>query len=166
MDLTNLTNLTNLAINEINSQLYLTLSTVNCDGQPWAAPVYFAFDTQYNCYWVSEFTSQHSINLRANNRVMAVIFNSTVSHGQGFGVYIQGIVTEFGEVDTEEIKMGIELLSSRINSNYKPEPERFLSPLPRRIYKLTVQKIWVNTVIDLNGQKVDRRIDLTDKFIS
>jgi nitroimidazol reductase NimA-like FMN-containing flavoprotein (pyridoxamine 5'-phosphate oxidase superfamily) len=150
--------------NEINNQLYLTLATTDEFQQPWAAPVYFAYDEQYNCYWVSEAISQHSLNIKLNNKVMATIFNSMVPHGQGFGIYLQGSAIELNQSD--EITHAIELLSGRIQSSNKPPVDKFLTPFPRRIYKLSPLKFWINTIIEEQGIKMDRRIDVTNYFLS
>jgi hypothetical protein len=154
------------AIIEINNQLYLTLATVDEFQQPWNSPVYFASDKKYTCYWVSEAISQHSLNIKNNNKTMAVIFNSMIPHGQGFGVYIQGTSFELDITQSDEITHAIELLSGKIKSSYKPNFDKFLTPLPRRIYKLTPNKVWINTIVEEQGIKVDRRIDITDYLIN
>ena len=39
---------------------------------------------------MSAVDSQHSKNIRSNHKTFAVIYNSTVKEGTGFGVYFQG----------------------------------------------------------------------------
>ncbi|MBI2028282.1 MAG: pyridoxamine 5'-phosphate oxidase family protein [Candidatus Levybacteria bacterium] len=69
--------------------LYITIATSTKDGIPWNSPVYSAFDESYNFYWISWLENQHSKNIKDNNQVFIVIYDSTVPEGMGKGVYIQ-----------------------------------------------------------------------------
>ena len=75
----------------ILSQLtYITLSTATTDGVPWNAPVYAAFDEAYTFFWVSAKYARHSQNIRANQRIAMVVYDSTVPPGTGKGVTTLG----------------------------------------------------------------------------
>src|SRR5580658_3760789 len=91
---------------EINDRMYLTVATVDENSSPWNAPVYSAFDQKYNFYWMSAITSQHSINIRLNSKAFAVIYDSTVPEGTGFGVYMRGNSRELSASDFDEINHG------------------------------------------------------------
>src|SRR5439155_24731059 len=74
----------------ILSQLaYITLSTATTDGVPWNAPVYAAFDEAYTFFWVSAKYARHSQNIRANQRIAIVVYDSTVPKATGKGVYME-----------------------------------------------------------------------------
>ncbi len=45
---------------------------------PWNSPVYSAFDKDYNFYWASWKENQHSKNIKENEKVFVVIYDSTV----------------------------------------------------------------------------------------
>jgi nitroimidazol reductase NimA-like FMN-containing flavoprotein (pyridoxamine 5'-phosphate oxidase superfamily) len=154
-------NLIQKAQNEISNRLYITLATVDSCGLPWNAPVYFANDEKYNIYWISESTSIHSQNISHNNKVMAVIYDSTVPHGAGFGVYIQGYAHELNENESFVITKAIDLMGKKIGSDKKYSYNDFLSPSPRRIYEMCYYRIYVNTIVKVNDVNVDRRIDIT-----
>ena len=75
----------------LSANTYMTLATVNTDGQPWGTPVHFAHDEQY-VYWMSEPTAQHSQNLAANDKLFVTVFDAgqSVSElAQRRCVYIQ-----------------------------------------------------------------------------
>lgn len=146
---------------EINDRMYLTLATVDENSSPWNAPVYSAFDEKYNFYWMSSLTSQHSKNIRLNNKTFAVIYNSTVPEGTGFGVYLRGESYELGSSDIEVIKYGIAVMEARVHSADLPSASNFLAPFPRRVYKFTPHQIWVNVIVKIQGKKIDKRLEVT-----
>lgn len=149
------------AKNEINERMYLTLATVDKKSTPWNTPVYSAFDQQYNFYWMSTFTSQHSRNIRYNRRTFVVMYDSTVPEGKGFGVYMRGNAYELNLRDLVEIKHGIEVMGKRIHRALLPSAYDYLSPFPRRVYKFIPQQVWVNTVLNIKGNRIDQRVEIT-----
>lgn len=149
------------AKDEINNRLYITLATVDNHSSPWNAPVYTAFDKKHHFYWMSSLTSQHSQNIRGNGKTFAVIYNSTVPEGTGFGVYLRGNSYELKSTDIDDINHGIEVIASRINRPYTRPASEFLYPNPRRVYKFIPHQAWVNTIITVDGKRVDRRLEIT-----
>src|SRR3989344_4776521 len=97
----------------IEKILYITIATVSKDGRPWNSPVYCAFDEDYNFYWASWRENQHSKNIKENNNVFIVIYDSTVPEGTGEGVYVQAKAYELN--DGEEIKHALKYLDGRVN---------------------------------------------------
>jgi hypothetical protein len=147
---------------EIESRHYLTLATGDKDLGPWNTPVYSAFDDNYHFYWVSEASSQHSKNIRANGKAFAVIYDSTVPEGTGFGVYIRGHCIELDAKNLDEIERAQKILAGRVGFNLKRLPTYYLPPNPRRMYRFEPSQVWVNTIVESPGQKVDRRVEITD----
>lgn len=156
-----ITSILSKAKNEISHRLYITLATVDKNSSPWNAPVYTAYDNQYTFYWMSATTSQHSQNIRANGKTFAVIYDSTVPEGTGFGVYLRGNSYELNEANVNEIKHGISVIASRIQRPYRRPASEFLSPNPRRVYKFIPSQAWVNAIIMVDGKKVDKRVEIT-----
>lgn len=142
----------------IEKILYITIATVDENGQPWNTPVYSAYDTHYNFYWASWEGAQHSKNIERNPKAFLVIYDSTVPEGTGFGVYIQAKAKKL--VDKTEIKEALSHLYSRKNKEPR-KPEEFLGKFPRRIYKATPQKIWVNDDATVNGNFIDNRKEIS-----
>ena len=146
---------------EIKERLYLTLATVDNNSSPWNAPVYSAFDLKYNFYWMSSLTSQHSKNIRFNSKTFAIIYDSTVPEGTGFGVYLRGNSYEMNSKDIDEIIHGIAVMSARIHRSDLPPASDYLFPFPRRVYKFIPHQAWVNTIVTIKGKKVDQRLEIT-----
>lgn len=143
----------------IEKILYITIATCGKDGKPWNSPVYSAFDEHYNFYWASWKENQHSKNIKENNNVFLVIYDSTVPEGTGEGVYIQAKAYEL--TDEEEIEIALGYLYKRKGQDSKKrKPEEFLGDHPRRVYKAVPEKIWMNDVGDVNGNYVDKRIEV------
>ena len=156
-----MTTIISRAKDEINNRLYITLATVDNHSSPWNAPVYTAFDKKHHFYWMSSLTSQHSQNIRGNRKTFAVIYNSTVPEGTGFGVYLRGNSYELNSTDIEDINHGIAVIASRINRTYKRPASEFLYPNPRRVYKFIPRQAWVNTTVTVHGKRADTRLEIT-----
>lgn len=146
--------LTNKAKRIISKILYITIATCTKAGKPWNSPVYSAFDENYNFFWASDQNSQHSKNIKENNQVFIVVYDSTVPEGTGEGVYIQARAFEL--IDKEEITQALNYLDGRVNK--KPHTsDQFLGEMPRRVYKAVPEKFWVNDDGEINGNYIDVR---------
>jgi uncharacterized protein YhbP (UPF0306 family) len=73
---------------EANSTL--ALATVNADGQPECAPVYFVSDDTLNLYWLSSITSRHSVNIASRPAVAATIYPAVWGWEDICGLQIEG----------------------------------------------------------------------------
>lgn len=156
--------LTSKAKKVINDILYITIATSDKNNQPWNSPVYSAFDKNYNFYWASWKENKHSKNIKENEKVFVVIYDSTVLEGTGFGVYMRGKAHQLEIKDMIEIIKSLRLLYSR--KNKKPrKPEEFLALLPRRIYKFIPEQVWVNSEGEVKCNFVDSRIDITTDIL-
>jgi nitroimidazol reductase NimA-like FMN-containing flavoprotein (pyridoxamine 5'-phosphate oxidase superfamily) len=136
---------------------YITIASASKDGQPWNSPVYSAFDHDYNFYWASDRGGQHSRNIRENPRVFLAIYDSTVPEGTGKGVYVQAIAAEL--TDPIDIQRGLDQLDKRVG---KPphSPEQFMGKMPRRVYRATPQRVWVNEDGTREGEYIDIRVEI------
>ncbi len=141
----------------INKILYITIATSSKDGVPWNTPVYSAFDENYNFFWASDKNGQHSKNIKENNNVFLVIYDSTAAEGIREGVYIQAKAYELTK--EKEIADALSYLDKRVNK--KPHsPEKFLGNMPRRVYKAVPEKFWINGDGDINGNYIDIRMEV------
>ena len=57
----------------LETQSTLVLSTVNADGNPETAPVFYVSDDQFNLYWLSGTQTAHSVNLGTHSFVSGSI---------------------------------------------------------------------------------------------
>ncbi|MGH3769814.1 MAG: pyridoxamine 5'-phosphate oxidase family protein [Pseudonocardiaceae bacterium] len=144
---------------------YITIATIRARSdswpmsRPWNSPVYSAFDSDCNFYWVSDRHSQHSKNIRENPHIFLAIYNSTIPEGTGAcrGVYIQAQARELS--DPGEIAYAHQLLAGRVGKTPRT-PDRFLGDMPRRIYQAMPEKAWVNDDGERNGHFIDIRIEI------
>jgi nitroimidazol reductase NimA-like FMN-containing flavoprotein (pyridoxamine 5'-phosphate oxidase superfamily) len=147
----------------ISKVLYITIATVNEDGQPWNSPVYSGFDDELNFYWSSDKDSNHSKNVRRDSRIFLVIYDSTVPEGAGEGAYILAKAYELRE--KEEIIIARRITQARKNQLDEitsDENEKFTGSKIRRVYKAIPEKIWMNDVeLDDNGKYIrDIRVEV------
>jgi nitroimidazol reductase NimA-like FMN-containing flavoprotein (pyridoxamine 5'-phosphate oxidase superfamily) len=145
---------------EIISQIqYVTIASVDEDGLPWNAPVFSAYDENYNFYWGTHKDSQKAKNIRANNNVFLVIYNSTVPSGTGEGVYVRAKVHEV--IEPDEVKRVYDLLKSRHAPAHFWEWEAIGKSGPIRFYKAVPQKAWMNDDGKKDGHSIDIRTEIT-----
>ncbi len=143
----------------ILSQLtYITLSTATKDGVPWNAPVYAAFDEAYTFFWVSAKYARHSQNIRANQRIAIVVYDSTVPPGTGKGVYMEARAYEL--TDSLECSHALACLRRR-GWEHPPSVDMVVGATLRGVYKAVPEKIWISTE-DSNG--LDGRVEVESMF--
>jgi nitroimidazol reductase NimA-like FMN-containing flavoprotein (pyridoxamine 5'-phosphate oxidase superfamily) len=117
---------------------YATIATVSKGGKPWNSPVRHVYDEDLNIYWFSDKENQHSRNVRENEDVFIVVYDSTVPEGKGEGVYIQAKAYEVS--DPEEIR-----LARRLKKGPDMDtPDDFMGDAVRRVYKAVPEQIWMN----------------------
>jgi uncharacterized protein YhbP (UPF0306 family) len=58
----------------LEAQSTLALATIDANGNPQVAPLFYVSDDALNLYWLSSYTSRHSMNLTARERVAATVY--------------------------------------------------------------------------------------------
>ena len=93
---------------------YMVLGTIDEDGCTRTSPVYFVPHRYRNPYWVSTPTSHHSPNLKRDNRLSAVIFDST--HWQPDRINQQGPLSEANTAATTTTTalLGLHLVAATV----------------------------------------------------
>ncbi len=125
----------------LDATIYCTLSTCSPDRQPWASPVFFAYDSDWTLYWASAIAAQHSQNLLANQgRGAIAIYSTQPDEGKGQGLYLVGTAAEVREGDVARV---IPLLVQRSGQGHHRIPADYLPPSPRRLYRFTPQSVWM-----------------------
>ena len=135
---------------------YATVSTVDKDGEPWAAPVWYVFDDDYNVHWWSPIDSQHSKNIAHDPNVYIAIFDSTAPEGDGFGLYMRA---EAKVLTGDELDSAMDLYNQSTEM-FKLDLENCTGNASTRMYKATVSRRWVNDGIEKNGFYVDKRVQI------
>jgi nitroimidazol reductase NimA-like FMN-containing flavoprotein (pyridoxamine 5'-phosphate oxidase superfamily) len=142
----------------ITKILYITIATADKNNQPWNSPVYFAFDENYYFYWASWKENQHSKNINQNSNIFIAIYDSTAPEGTGEGVYIKAKAYEL--TDEKEILNALSVLDKRVGKTKKRSASHFLGDYPRRVYKAVPENFWVNVDGEINGNFIDKRVEI------
>lgn len=145
----------------IANNIYMSIATANTNGIPWISPVFFAYDDQYNLYWVSNKNSRHSQLIRANNQIAIVIFDSSAPEGEGDGVYFEATASEL--IEKKELERATTFLGERVSKEEfrTKKTEEVTGEGVWRIYKATPHKVSKLTEGEyINGQYVDKRVDI------
>ena len=84
-----------------SSTEFITLATSGKDGL-WANPVYFAWDKDWNIYFMSELGCLHMDNITENSDVACTLFPTNQStHGDVFGAYLKGTARVLSGAEAE-----------------------------------------------------------------
>lgn len=144
----------------ITSNLYMTIASADESGKPWSSPVFFAVDDNYNFYWVSYTKATHSKNIRSRKEVGIVIFDSTAPEGEGDGVYFDAEAFELA--DLVEIKHAMDFLGQKVQfDEYRVKSiDEVTGSAAWRIYVARPKKITTLSGTTINGQYVDRRVEV------
>ena len=117
----------------IDAGRYMTLATADADGVPWATPVWYAPDGYSELLWVSNPDARHSRNLAERPQLGIVIFDSTVTPGDGQAVYMEATATQVTE--------GLDVFSARSVAQgmeaWDTLPDRL------RLYRAVVSQHWM-----------------------
>lgn len=144
----------------IKENNYITVATVDELGNPWCSPLNCAYDEDFNFYWKSPADCQHSKNIKQNGKAFFVVFDSRVPVGKGIGVYFKGKAIQIEEDNIDEAQKGSDLIAARIGK-IGSLAMKFIKMNPRRVYKVTPDEIWINTVRIVNMENIDGRIKIT-----
>lgn len=74
----------------LDQNAYVVLATADVNGRPWASPVWFAHADYRELVWVSAPDAKHSLNIAVRPEVAMVVYDSTVTPGEGQAVYMNG----------------------------------------------------------------------------
>jgi nitroimidazol reductase NimA-like FMN-containing flavoprotein (pyridoxamine 5'-phosphate oxidase superfamily) len=137
----------------------MTIATVCADGTPWNTPVAKrAHDARYNFYWASDRESVHSRNIRRNNDIFIVMYDSTVPSEKAWGVYVQAKAFELDDAAK------VAEIAKRFPDDdpYVPgDAAMYLGDHPRRIFQAVPEKMWMNDESEKDGDYIDIRTEVT-----
>ena len=134
---------------------YATISTVDTDGKPWAAPVWYVCDND-NIYWWSPIETQHSKNIIQNPEIYVTVFDSTAPEGEGSGLYFRADATELAD---DELDKAMEIYNNS-TTIFKLDKNNCMGSAPTRMYKAVIKEAWKNDGIEREGYYVDKRVSL------
>ena len=136
---------------------YITIASLSQEGEVWNAPVFTAYDKDFNFYWGSYQDSQHSKNIRFNKNIFLVIYDSSVVPGSGAGVYMRAKGIELS--DSNEIEFVHKLLWDRHVVPYW-KIEQVQPGKPIKLYKAVPEKVWTSGEGQADGHYIDTRVEI------
>jgi len=107
----------------IDGERYMTLATADADGVPWANPVWYAPDGYSELIWVSNPEARHSRNLATRPELGIVIFDTSVTPGDGQAVYM--------EATAAQVEDGLDVFSARSVAQGMPAWDEEIAPAIR-----------------------------------
>jgi nitroimidazol reductase NimA-like FMN-containing flavoprotein (pyridoxamine 5'-phosphate oxidase superfamily) len=145
----------------IAENYYMTIATCSLAATPWVSPVFFAYDTSFNLYWVSSKDTRHSKLIRENQQVAIVIFNSQATGDNVDAVYCEANAFELS--DSSEIENARHVLNARITDEkfFIHSESAVTGAATWRIYKAAPKrfcKLVDGEIVD--GQYIDKHIDV------
>lgn len=112
----------------------MQIATVKND-QPWVCTVYFAFDKDFNLYWISQQTRRHSEELRNNKKTAGTIVLHHTPGDSVRGIQFQGTAKEL--LDKKEAKVALACYAKRYGMPVKRVKEILDGTDGHVAYKIT-----------------------------
>jgi len=135
----------------LEQQSTLTLATVDSDGSPQAAPLFYVSDDALNLYWLSSPASRHSLNLVARPRVAVVIYPAVWAWTAIRGLQIEG------ESRAVPDALQREIILARYRQKFTLPPE--FSPLIEQSALYTLRPAWIRWLD--NGVSFGYKVELS-----
>ena len=122
----------------LERERFMTLATADADGTPWASPVWYAPDGDFELLWVSKPGARHSRNIAARPEIAIVIFDSQQTPGDVRALYM---AARAEEIDAR----GLEAYNARSIAQGLPPwgPEDVRPPARHRLYRAVVSQHWM-----------------------
>ncbi len=145
----------------IESNNFMSLATCTSSGNPWATPLFYAYDDKYNLYFVSSKNSLHVNHIMDNPTVAVTIFNSTQPAGSTEGVQLLG-QAEWVK-DEEELGRAIDLYYRRLLPEVRGAmtdrypTATYLPPSRFRFFKISIRRAYIPDVRGRVEIKLGRR---------
>lgn len=118
---------------------FCSIATVDEKGV-WSSPVYFAWDKEYNFYFISQMPSRHMQNLKKNNRIAVSIYK-TEQRGDVLGVQLGGTAKILSETDgKEEIQHAYDTYYGR--AGHGPDVQGYINNPTWLYVKITPEQIY------------------------
>lgn len=139
----------------IRENNYMVIASCSKLLEPWASPVFYAYDNKYSFYFLSAIDSKHVDNIMKNPHIGVVIFDSKQKIGKTDAVQFHATANI---VKKEGIHNAIETYSerlfpdSKLSAKERYNPSEYLEPSEFRFIKV------VPTLMYINGQ--DRHIEV------
>lgn len=122
---------------------YVTIATASSAAEPWSTPVLAALDDSFNVYWTSLSDTQHSQNLKENQRAYISVYDPAICGKDS--VQMQGMAAELS--DLGDIERAAALLYEKKGKDPRSVDE-FIGQSARRMYRFTPSRFWISLDAD------------------
>ncbi|MBI2032817.1 MAG: pyridoxamine 5'-phosphate oxidase family protein [Candidatus Levybacteria bacterium] len=118
---------------------FCSIATVDKKGV-WSSPVYFAWDKNYNFYFISQMKSRHMQNIKSNSRIAVSIYK-TEQKGDIVGIQLEGTAKILSRNDGEkEINHAHDTYYGR--AGFGPDMKEYLNNPTWLYVKITPENIF------------------------
>lgn len=124
---------------------YMTLATVDKNGEAWVSPVAYAYDGKKCLYFMSLTSSAHCQNLLKKPTLAFAIFDSRQEFGKGVGLQIKAqaeIVPLYKNPTAMRFYFGRKWPYGKPGT--VSEFKKFFKKYKYRFYKLSLAEVWMN----------------------
>lgn len=106
-------NIKSVFLDYLKQSRIMVLATLSETG-PWATPVFYAIDDEFNIYFMSAKDAKHVSDIEKNNKVaLAVAGTNQVLYAEKIGAQITGRAEKI-DPKSQEYKKGVELLLTAV----------------------------------------------------
>lgn len=102
----------------LQTQSTIALATLNAEGQPEIAPLFFVADDSLNLYWLSASHVRHSLNLTRHAQVAATIYPTVWEWNDIVGLQIEGTAEAITDERVREQIMQIYLRKFQLPASF------------------------------------------------
>lgn len=117
---------------------FCSIATIDKKGV-WSNPVFFAWDKNYNFYFISQMKSRHMQNLKKNPRVAVSIYK-TEQKNDIVGIQLEGSAKILSQDDKDEVKLAYKIYYGR--AGYGPDMQEYLKNPTWLYVKITPENIY------------------------
>lgn len=148
----------------IDTNIYMTVATVDEHGSPWASPVFYATADAVHFYWLSSPHTRHSQALTTHPQVSLLIFDSTAAPLTGDALAMTATATQLTPDNPTELTQALHTYPGPTERGGRPLTlDHITGDSPYRLYRATahewfVQCPWGDGACIAHGEKFDHRI--------
>jgi uncharacterized pyridoxamine 5'-phosphate oxidase family protein len=140
----------------IDTNHYMTLATVEPDGEPRLSPVYYTPARYADLYWVSSPEAKHSRNLVERPDVKIVIFDSSAPVGAGEAVYLAATAGRIEDAELEAVCPEATRTTAGAR-RFAPDELRGAAPIRLYVARISSCEVHVAGRHPVHGRGIDHR---------
>jgi uncharacterized protein YhbP (UPF0306 family) len=150
--------LNKLAKEIIENNQYMTIGSSH-ENTSWVSPVVYAYDKEFNFYFVTIPNSRHGKDFKNNNKISIAIFDSRQPLGEGVGLQAEAKVEELGVKDVPSavlIYFKRKYPFGKMKDAFEVALKKFLNRKIYHFYRAVPTKTWINNP----NSNIDERVEV------